>query len=76
MIKERNGMHVKTYVVSHERSTRKSVHSSGFFLNSICRYLNDVNYFGGLDQEDLNQLFLATSRLGFQALPLLPLGQT
>lgn len=32
---------------------------SGFFFSSICRYLNDVNYFGGLDQEDLNQLFLA-----------------
>ena len=32
---------------------------SGFFFSSICRYLNDVNYFGGLDQEDLNQLVLA-----------------
>lgn len=25
----------------------------------MCRYLNAVDYFGGLDQEDLNQLFLA-----------------
>ena len=25
----------------------------------MCRYLNDADYFGGLDQEDLNQLFYA-----------------
>lgn len=24
-----------------------------------CRYLNDVNYFGGFEQDDLNQLFFA-----------------
>jgi hypothetical protein len=25
----------------------------------VLRYLNDANYFGGFEQEDLNQLFLA-----------------